>query len=129
MDPSEPAAAFLLKAYQRKQISNLAQGRLRCALKLLEAQRRDDRVLVFCDRTEQAAQLRELRACLMEGLPRGDYLLPPQALEKRRKAAENRHGRNYWEVMRGIRGILCGGRGNPYAEVFDPGRTRQGNSA
>ena len=256
MDPEEPAAAFLLKAWQRKRLSNLAQGRLRCALALLETLERDDRVLVFCERTEQAErfawmlrrrwgavcgvyhsgmtkeararvlrefrehqtrvlvscrcldegidvpdanvgivlsssaaerqrvqrlgriircapgkdtarlyylyvrdaaedsaylagisdtrvfqlryalpddafsselyeyaalsllrrarergctepQLRELRVCLTEGLPRGDYLLPPKTLDQRRQATRSGHERNYWTAMRSVRGILC----------------------
>lgn len=256
MAPEEPAAAFLLKAWQRKRLSNLAQGRLRCALALLETLECGGRVLVFCERTEQAErfawmvrrrfgavcgvyhsgmtkearnrvlyefrerrtrvlvscrcldegidvpdanvgivlsssaaerqriqrlgriirsapgkdaarlyylyvrdaaedsaylagipdtrvfqlryelpdgafsselyeyaalsllrrarergctepQLRELRACLTEGLPRGDYLLPPQLLERRRQTAQTRHVRNYWSTIQSVRDILC----------------------
>ena len=57
MDPEEPAAAFLLAAYQRKQLSSLAQSRVRCGLGLLERLRDTDRVLIFCERIEQAACL------------------------------------------------------------------------
>ena len=56
MDPDEPAAAFLLKAYQRKAISNLASARIRCALALLERLSPSDRVLIFCERIEQVLQ-------------------------------------------------------------------------
>lgn len=57
MDPEEPAAAFLLAAYQRKQLSSLAQSRVRCGLGLLERLRDTDRVLIFCERIEQAVCL------------------------------------------------------------------------
>ena len=251
MDPEDPAAAYLLIAYQRKQYCNQAYGRIRCTLKLVEGLKPEDRILVFCERTEQAEQLarmirrrwgtvcgiyhsgmtkearernlrefsehrlrilvscrcldegidvpdanigivlsgtsterqrlqrlgrllrnspgkdaarlyylyvrdaaedkaylagssdskefqlhymlpdddlsnalyeyaaqsllskyrelgsaqeqiRELRACLMEGLPRGDYLLSIQMLENHRKRAASRHSRNYWVAMQGI---------------------------
>ena len=48
------------------------------------------------------AQLRELRRCLTEGLPRGDYLLDPLFLEKQEQSAVSRHERNYWKTMRQI---------------------------
>ena len=57
MDPDEPAAAFLLKAYQRKAISNLASARIRCALAILERLSPTDRVLIFCERIEQVLQI------------------------------------------------------------------------
>ena len=53
------------------------------------------------------AQLREMRACLAEGLPRGDYLLPSQSLEMRRNNVGRCHERNYWNVMQGVHSILC----------------------
>ena len=46
------------------------------------------------------AQLRELRRCLAEGLPRGDYLLEPPLLEKRERMTDSPHERNYWKAMR-----------------------------
>ena len=47
-------------------------------------------------------QCLELRACLMEGLVRADYLLPDQIQEKHKRQAEDRHGKNYWTVMKKI---------------------------
>lgn len=55
MDPEDPAAAFLLTAYRRKEISSLAQSRVRCGLAILERLHPADRVLIFCERIEQAA--------------------------------------------------------------------------
>ena len=54
MDPEDPAAAFLLKTYQRKEISVLAASRVQCGLALLERLRREDRVIFFCERIAQA---------------------------------------------------------------------------
>lgn len=54
MDPADPAAAFLLKSYERKEISVLASARIRCALALLERLAPENRVLAFCERIEQA---------------------------------------------------------------------------
>ena len=57
MDPSEPAAAFLLAAYQRKEITTLAHTRILCTLAILRQLAEEDRVLVFCERIEQAEAL------------------------------------------------------------------------
>ena len=57
MDPAEPAAAYLLKTWQRKQLSAQAAGRLFCAMALLETLRPGDRTIVFSERIEQAEQL------------------------------------------------------------------------
>lgn len=57
MDPEEPAAAYLLTAFRRKEISSLAQTRLLCGLAVLERLSSSDRVLVFCERIEQAEQM------------------------------------------------------------------------
>ena len=54
MDPSEPAVAFLLLTYRRKEISVLAECRTRCCRELLKRLDPSDRVLIFCERTEQA---------------------------------------------------------------------------
>ncbi len=59
MDPEEPAAAFLLKAIRRKEISSLARARVCCALSILEHLSAADRVLVFCERIEQVCQIAE----------------------------------------------------------------------
>ncbi len=58
MDPSEPAAALLIKMYERKEITNLAMARIWCALSILENLPSSDRVLVFCERIEQAKILK-----------------------------------------------------------------------
>ena len=61
MDPSDTAAAFLLLTYQRKEISVLAQARIRCCLELITQLSDNDRILVFCERISQARQIaREL---------------------------------------------------------------------
>ena len=54
MDPSEPAAAFLLLAYRRKEISVLAKCRSKCCRELLTRLDPSDRILIFCERIEQA---------------------------------------------------------------------------
>lgn len=56
MDSDDPAVAFLLKAYERKEVSVLASARVRCGLALLERLTPENRVLVFCERIEQARQ-------------------------------------------------------------------------
>ena len=56
MDPADPAVAFLLKSYERKEISVMASARIRCGLALLERLTPENRVLVFCERIEQARQ-------------------------------------------------------------------------
>lgn len=58
MDPSDPAAAFLLATYQRKEVSNLAEARIHCALSIIEKLKTTDRVLVFCERIDQARKMR-----------------------------------------------------------------------
>ena len=57
MDPSEPAAAFLLLAYRRKEISVLAESRIRCCVALLRRMPKLEKVILFCERIEQAEQL------------------------------------------------------------------------
>ena len=54
MDPEEPATAFLLLTYQRKEISSLARARTACCLSLLERLSSEDRILIFCERISQA---------------------------------------------------------------------------
>lgn len=53
-DPETLPAAFLLLCYQRKEISVLAESRIDCCLSLIERLPADDRILVFCERIEQA---------------------------------------------------------------------------
>lgn len=68
MDPSEPASAFLLKTYERKEISALARARIQCGLSLIESLSGSERILVFCERISQteefAALLRRRQANL-----------------------------------------------------------------
>lgn len=64
MDPSHPAAAYVLALYRRKEVSVLARARMFCCADLLATLRREDRVLVFCERIEQAeATAAVLRRC------------------------------------------------------------------
>lgn len=60
MDPEDPAAAFLLKTYQRKEISVLASSRVQCGLAILERLRPTDRAIVFCERIVQADEMASL---------------------------------------------------------------------
>ena len=57
MDPEDTAAAFLLKTYQRKEISVLASSRVQCGLAILERLRPTDRIIVFCERISQANEM------------------------------------------------------------------------
>lgn len=57
MDPKDPAAAFLLKTYQRKEINVLASSRAQCGLGIMERLRPDDRIIVFCERISQAESM------------------------------------------------------------------------
>lgn len=52
----DTAIAFLLKSYERKEVSVLASARMRCGLALLKRISPENRVLVFCERIEQARQ-------------------------------------------------------------------------
>ena len=54
MDPENPAAAFLLTSWKRKEISVLADARILCGLMLIGQLPAHDRVLVFCERISQA---------------------------------------------------------------------------
>ena len=57
MDPAEPAAAFLILTYKRKEVSNLARARLSCCLSILKRLRERDKVLIFCERISQAEEM------------------------------------------------------------------------
>lgn len=57
MDPEDPAVAFLLKTYQRKEVSVLASSRVRCGLELLKRLSPEDRVLIFSERIAQAEDM------------------------------------------------------------------------
>lgn len=59
LDAEDPAAAFLLAVYRRREVSCLARARTRCGLALLERLSPSDRVLIFCERIEQAASMHE----------------------------------------------------------------------
>ena len=60
MNPEDPAAAFLLKTYQRKEISVLASSRVQCGLAILERLRPTDRIIIFCERIAQAEEMARL---------------------------------------------------------------------
>lgn len=55
-DPETLPAAFLLLCYRRKEISVLAESRIDCCLSLIERLPTKDRILVFCERIEQAEE-------------------------------------------------------------------------
>lgn len=57
MDPSDPAAALLLLLYQRKNLVVTSEARIRCCLSLLNHLDRDRRILIFCERIDQAETL------------------------------------------------------------------------
>ena len=57
MDPEETACAYLMLTWQRKEISTLARARISCCLSILSQLRRDDRVLIFCERITQAEEM------------------------------------------------------------------------
>ncbi len=57
MDPSDPAAAFLMLTYQRKEISVLAKARICCGIAMIRNLRETDRILVFCERIRQAEEM------------------------------------------------------------------------
>ena len=56
-------------------------------------------------------RLKELRRCLIEGLPRADYLLPENVLEDCSKQSSTRRERNYWQTMKRV-GKLFGNKEN-----------------
>ena len=57
MDPEEPAAAFMILTYQRKEISNLAKARLSACLSIVEKLQDSDKILIFCERISQAEEM------------------------------------------------------------------------
>ena len=57
MDPSDPAAAYVLLLYRRKEISLLARARIQCAEDLILSFRDRRRILIFSERIEQAREL------------------------------------------------------------------------
>ena len=57
MNPEDPAAAFLLAAYERTRLVHLAEGRLMCCLALLDKLPETGRILIFCEQISQAEQL------------------------------------------------------------------------
>ena len=57
MDPENPAAAFLLKTWERKEISVLADARLLCGLALIAQLPEKERIIIFCERISQAERM------------------------------------------------------------------------
>ncbi len=69
MDPEDPAAAFMRLLYRRKEISVLAEARVRCCADLLARLEKGGRILVFCERIAQAEQaVAALRRSLGSGV-------------------------------------------------------------
>lgn len=69
MDPEDPAAAFLLKTWERKEVCVLAESRLFCALDLIANIPSGQRVLIFCERIQQAEEMASvLRRSLGNGI-------------------------------------------------------------
>lgn len=65
MDPEDPATGFMLLLYRRKEISVLAEARIRCCVDLLARLEKGGRVLVFCERIAQAEEtVVALRRCM-----------------------------------------------------------------
>ncbi len=60
MDPADPAVKFLLKTWERKEVSNLAKTRLQCALAIIQALPGDARIILFCERISQAEDMLSL---------------------------------------------------------------------
>ena len=57
MDPSEPAAAYMILLYRRKEISLLARARVQCVEDLILSFRDRKRIIIFSERIEQARDL------------------------------------------------------------------------
>ena len=57
MDPEDPAAAFLMKTWERKEISVLADARLLCGLALIAQLPEKERIIIFCERISQAERM------------------------------------------------------------------------
>ena len=57
MNPSDPAVAFLLKTWERKEVSNQARTRLQCALGILQSLPVGTRTIIFCERISQAEDM------------------------------------------------------------------------
>ena len=57
MNPEEPAAAYLMLTYKRKDLTNRAQARAECVLSLIGRLSASDRIVIFCERVEQAEDL------------------------------------------------------------------------
>ncbi len=57
MDPENPAVAFLMKTWQRKEITVLADARLLCGMALIEQLPEHERILIFCERISQAERM------------------------------------------------------------------------
>ncbi len=53
MDPADPAVRYQLKTWERKEVSNLAQTRIQCALAILKNLPEDTRAILFCERIAQ----------------------------------------------------------------------------
>ena len=68
MDPADPAVAYLLLLYNRREISVLAKARIQCVEDLIASFRKRAKILIFSERIEQAHDL-YIRLC--EKYPHG----------------------------------------------------------
>lgn len=93
-DPEEPAARFLLLCYQRKEISVLARARVQCCLDLLLRLPGTDRVLIFCERIEQAEAMAQAIRRQFGGEACGLYHSGLSREARERNMARFRDGRN-----------------------------------
>lgn len=60
MNPDNPAVAFLLKTWERKEICVLANARLLCGLAIIDQLPSRERILIFCERISQAERMAQL---------------------------------------------------------------------
>ena len=60
MDPANLAVSYLLKTWERKAVSNLAQTRSLCALDILRQHPEDTKAILFCERISQAEDMLRL---------------------------------------------------------------------
>ena len=62
MDPSDPAAAYILLLLNRRELTVLAQARIQCVQELIGSFRKSEKILVFSERIKQAHDL-YIRLC------------------------------------------------------------------
>ena len=60
VSPMDPAVLFKLKSIERKQVSNLAVTRIKCAAAIIRQLPDDSRIILFCERIAQAEDMHAL---------------------------------------------------------------------